>query len=108
MSTSIKRGKENYTEICENKRKMLLSQDFAHRPIVFISFNPDAYRKVDGSKVTTCFTITRWGEISIRKPKEADWNGRIAELKSAIEHWMQTIPEKTIEQVMLFYDEMLK
>ena len=41
---------------CENKRIMELSQDLAHRPIVFIRFNPDEYEK-DGTRITSC-----WGQ----------------------------------------------
>lgn len=32
-----------YEDICDNKRTMEISNDFANRPIVFIRFNPDSY-----------------------------------------------------------------
>ena len=45
----------DYDCICE-KRIMELSQDIAHRPIIYIRFNPDDY-KIKGEKIKSC-----WGQ----------------------------------------------
>ena len=38
-----------------NKRLMELSQDFAHRPIVFIRINPDGYTDVHDKYINSPF-----------------------------------------------------
>jgi hypothetical protein len=74
---------------CENKRIMELSQDLAHRPIVFIRFNPDEYEK-DGTRITSC-----WGTDQ--------WEQRLHALGETIEYWLTHRTDKTVEIIQLFY-----
>jgi len=89
-----------YDTSCENRRLMEISQDLGHRPIVFIRFNPDAYR-VGDMKHPSCW---RSGKDGILRVIQTPWNKRLAVLKEQIQHWIDTPPEKTIEVVQLFYD----
>ncbi len=43
---------------CENKRIMEISQDINHRPLIFIRFNPDDYKKREYN-ITSCWGIGR-------------------------------------------------
>jgi len=90
----------NYS--CENKRIMELSQDVHHRPIVFVRFNPDKYKKED-MMISSCWKINKNGICGISKLKE--WNERLNTLKNTIEYWLKNKTEKTIEVIQLYYDE---
>jgi hypothetical protein len=54
---------------------MEISQDVGHRPLVFIRFNPDDYKKKDGKNVLSCWKILKTGEVwndaMILTPEEA-------------------------------------
>lgn len=94
----------DYDDICENKRIMILSQDLNHRPIIFIRFNPDDYKK-DECKVPSCWTTTKIkGLIKIKN--ENDWNHRLDILKNEIIFWLN--PENKIDKMIhiieLFFD----
>jgi hypothetical protein len=95
----------NYDCSCENKRTMELSQDFAHRPIVFIRFNPDDYEK-NGTNVTSCWGIDKRGMCVVKKSKISEWTERLNVLEEHINYWInpQNITNKTIETIQLFYD----
>jgi hypothetical protein len=56
---------------CQNKRIMELSQDLGHRPIVFIRFNPDDYKK-EGTNITSCWGKDKRGICVINKNKQDD------------------------------------
>ena len=88
---------------CENKRLMELSQDLGHRPIVFIRFNPDSYTNDEGNKITSCWSYTKQGLMSIKKAKQKEWEERIEVLKNQIQYWIDNSTEKTVEIVELFY-----
>ncbi len=92
----------NYDTTCENKRLMELSRDLAHRPIVFIRFNPDTYIK-DGVVVRSCWKVNKLGVMQIMKTKEKEWEERVKTLVSEINRWINFPSEKTIEIVELFY-----
>ncbi len=95
----------DYDCSCENKRMMELSQDVAHRPIVFIRFNPDDYVNRNGVNVTSCFKINRsTGILQISAKKSNEWNERVEILKNQIQYWIDNSSEKTLEIVQLFYD----
>ena len=64
----------DYDCSCEHKRLMELSQDNHFRPIVFIRFNPDAY-KVEDKIIKSCWKVNKLGITVIRNQKE--WNERI-------------------------------
>jgi hypothetical protein len=91
----------SYDTTCENKRLMELSQDLGFRPIVFIRFNPDSYKTLDGTVVRSCWKVNKFGITQINKIKE--WEERIKVLNNQIRYWIETISEKTIEIVELFY-----
>ena len=97
----------DYDCFCENRRIMELSQDLGHRPIVFIRFNPDDYKK-DGKNITSCWGCDKNGICVIKKSKskQKEWLERLNTLEDQIKYW--TAPEnttdKTIEIIQLFYD----
>jgi hypothetical protein len=93
----------DYDCSCENKRIMELSQDFGHRPIVFIRFNPDDY--LDGGKnITSCWGLDKNGLAVVKKSKTDEWATRMKALRDEIEYWTMNTTEKTVEIVQLFYD----
>eukprot|EP00960_Hanusia_phi_P077559 768711-Hanusia_phi.AAC.4 len=91
---------------CENKRIMELSQDVAHRPIVFIRFNPDDYIKND-NKITSCWGMNKQGICVVKPSKKKEWNERLQALEAALAYWIEpsNITNKCIETIQLFYDE---
>jgi hypothetical protein len=91
-----------YDESCENRRLMELSQDLAHRPIVFIRFNPDSYVR-DGVTFSSCWRLNKLGVMQIVKSKEREWEQRIEVLKNEIQFWIENVSEKTVHIVELFY-----
>jgi hypothetical protein len=94
-----------YDSICENKRIMELSQDVAHRPIVFIRFNPDDYLQ-KGKKVTSCWGRNTKGICVVKNTKRNEWNTRLGKLEESIIYWTNptNVSNKTIETIKLFYD----
>jgi hypothetical protein len=97
---------KNYDCSCQNKRLMELSQDYNHRPIIFIRFNPDHYIS-DGIKIQSCWKILKSGIITINKTKEIEWNNRLKSLKNQIEYWCnpKNTTNKIIEIIELYYDQ---
>jgi hypothetical protein len=87
-----------YAPICENKRMMELSEDVAHRPLVFIRFNPDG-----NSEGPSCWSVDGNGLAIVKKKRAIEWKERLAALTAAIGFWKVTIPEKTVELIKLFY-----
>jgi hypothetical protein len=94
---------QDYDCSCENKRIMELSQDVGHRPIVFIRFNPDSYRK-GTIKIPSCWEQNMNG-ICVVKYKE-DWEYRLNTLETHIKYWtsINNSTNKIIETIQLFYD----
>ena len=94
-----------YDTSCENKRMMELSKDAGHRPIIFIRFNPDDYKK-DGKNITSCWSINQKGICTIKKSKKNEWDERLNVLKQHINYWINpsNITTKTIEIIHLYYD----
>jgi len=96
----------DYDCSCQNKRVMELSQDLGHRPIVFIRFNPDKYKKGEIT-VTSCWGQNKNGICVIKKLKTNEWIERLMMLEQQIKYWL--IPEnttiKTIETIHLYYDD---
>jgi len=85
---------------CENKRIMELSQDLAHRPIVFIRFNPDEYQK-NGIKITSCWGQNQKGICVVKKSKKEEWTQRLHSLGEIIDYWFKHRTNKTIE-ILIF------
>jgi hypothetical protein len=95
----------DYESSCENRRTMELSQDFGHRPLVFVRFNPDGYTK-NGQTQQSCWAINKaTGLCAIPKPRMVNWNSRLRALQFCISSCMATIPDKTVTECRLYYDE---
>lgn len=90
--------------LCENKRMMLLFQDLAKRPTVFIRFNPDSYIDKNCKKINSCFKIHKSNGMLILKNKE-DWDNRLKKLNNRIQYYINNIPEKEVTIEYLFYNE---
>ena len=90
---------------CQNKRIMELSQDVGHRPIVFIRFNPDNYKK-NGINMNSCWGQNQKGICVVKKSKKTEWTQRLNTLEETINYWMnsENTTNKTIETIQLFYD----
>jgi hypothetical protein len=95
-------NQHKYTTSCEHKRMMKLSEDVAHRPIIFIRFNPDGYT-VCGKKIKSCWGKTDTGLTKVMRPKE--WAERLERLADEVDRAIPIVPEQTIVQRHLFYDE---
>ena len=95
----------DYDCFCENKRLMELSQDLGHRPIVFIRFNPDDYKK-DGKNITSCWGCDKNGICVVKKSKQKEWLERLNTLEDQIKYWTspENMTDKTIETIHLYYD----
>ena len=95
----------DYDCSCENKRIMELSQDLGHRPIIFIRFNPDDYKK-NGKTITSCWGQNKKGICVVKKTKNDEWSERLNILKDNVNYWINTENKtnKTIEIIQLFYD----
>ena len=95
----------DYDCSCQNKRVMELSQDFGHRPIIFIRFNPDNYIK-NGITTTSCWGPDGNGICAIKKSKKNEWTQRLKTLEDQINYWInpENMTNKTIETIQLFYD----
>jgi hypothetical protein len=96
----------DYDCSCENKRIMELSQDIHHRPLIFIRFNPDDYKKGD-KNITSCWGIGKSGLCTIKKTKKNEWEERLKTLENQISYWLnpENQTNKTVEIIQLFYDE---
>lgn len=95
--------------LCEDKRTVQIYQNAAHRPIVFIRFNPDNYVDDTGESRQGCF---RWGvdQKTQVKDMKVDMNEvcrRWALIKKQIKFYTQNLenpPTKAITIHKLFYD----
>ena len=90
-----------YDETCENKRIMELSQDVAHRPIVFIRLNPDEY-KSGKERIDSSFHITKQGVLIKRV---AEYERRLQMLKASVEDALEQVPDRLITTIRLCFDE---
>jgi hypothetical protein len=95
----------DYDCSCENKRIMELSQDLAHRPIIFIRFNPDDYLQEENT-VSSCWGNTKQGVCVVKKTKQKEWTERLTTLEQQIDYWVNpdNMTDKTIEIIQLFYN----
>lgn len=94
-----------YDCMCENKRLMEISKDLGHRPIVFIRFNPDQYKKSDGTKIKSCWSKNHHGILYLVKTRTDEWTDRMNSLTNQIEYWVKHRTEKMVEVVNLYFDE---
>jgi hypothetical protein len=89
----------------ENKRLMEISKDLGHRSIVFIRFNPDQYKKSDGTKIKSCWSKNTQGILHVVKTRADEWSARMNSLTNQIEYWVKHRTEKMVEVVQLYFDE---
>ena len=88
----------SYDQRCQNRRTMQLSEDIAHRPLVFIRFNPDG-----NASGPSCWSIKSKKLAVVKKKRAQEWQQRLDALCKTISFWVKTIPEKTVEVIKLFY-----
>jgi hypothetical protein len=95
----------DYDCSCQNKRIMEISQDLGHRPIVFIRFNPDAFKQ-NNTIISSCWGYHNSGVCKVKKSKQIEWEQRLNTLEEQIRYWInpENTTNKTIETVQLFYD----
>ena len=89
---------------CENKRLMELSKDINHRNLIFIRFNPDAYKTRENKTIKSCWKINKKNGILIIS-SQSDWDSRLNVVKETIQYWIDNETNKMIECIELFYDE---
>lgn len=90
---------------CENKRLMQLSQDFNHKSMIFIRFNPDDYLDKDSKNITSCWGNNKLGMTTIKKTKGKEWDERLNVLKDTVKYWINNPTDKMVEVIQLFYDQ---
>lgn len=91
----------SYDTTCENKRIMEISQDLAHRPVIFIRFNPDSYT-INNKKIPSPWKNTLRG---INLDNKSDWDSRLDSLITRLKYWTNNIPDKMITEEILFFDQ---
>jgi hypothetical protein len=96
---------EAYDCSCENKRLMQLFTDVGSRSLVMVRFNPDKYYDKSNTSVASCwgYTETR-GVCSVKQNKKAEWEQRLATLKTTLDLVIAQGTEKEIDVYHLFYD----
>jgi len=83
-----------YDTSCDNKRLMSIFHGLGSRPMVMIRINPDKYDSVPG-----CFK--KDGQLSCNGK---EWNLRTEKLKSRVDFWLSTQPDREITIEHLFFD----
>lgn len=91
---------QGYDLTCENRRIVELFIDVAHRPIVFVRLNPDAYNK-KGERFSGAFKLHNGSLKCIQE----EFQRRFELLVEEVDKALTTVPEKTISQVLLCYNE---
>ena len=96
---------KTYDCSCENKRLMEISQDYKHRSIIFIRFNPDDYIN-NGINISSCWGLDGNGICVVKKSKKNEWSQRLNILKEQIKYWLNpsNTTNKTVETIQLFYN----
>jgi EsV-1-7 cysteine-rich motif len=85
---------KSYDTSCDNKRLMSIFHGLGSRPMVMVRFNPDRYDSVQG-----CFK--RDGQLT---GNGQEWKKRTGQLKTRIDHWLDTEPDREITVEHLFFD----
>jgi hypothetical protein len=106
-----KKDKGNYCS-CENKRMLQISQDFNHKPIIFIHFNPDKYTssshyenkdvRYKQKKISGCWKLNING-LRIIKDKQK-WQNRLNVLADSVSTWIDKKIKGTFLEIFLFYN----
>jgi hypothetical protein len=87
---------------CDSKRCCELFLDFGNRPIIFVNFNPDAYKENE-IKYKSCFSYTNKRKSLILNKKEM--GRRMDCMFDTILYHMENIPEREMTQEYLFYGD---
>jgi hypothetical protein len=94
-----------YDTTCDNKRYCEIAMDLGDgeviKPVVFIRFNPDSFKK-DGKLVRSCWKNHHTGISISDKPQ---WQTRLKELDKTIQYWIDNSPEKEFTHEWLFFNE---
>lgn len=93
---------KDYTS-CDTAREVVLLNDVAERPCVFLRFNPDSYNDSDGKHHKSCFKFNKSGICVLHDKVEFD--ERIRQLFSRIIYHTENVPPKLITKEFLFYDK---
>jgi hypothetical protein len=92
---------------CENRRTMELYTDLGNRPLVFIRFNPDSYTDMY-KKVPGCFKPLINVEDIHKKRfydiNKEEWERRIDLLEEIVKKHIETVPDRSITEIKMFYD----
>ena len=81
---------------CDTKRNVQLLLNGGNRPIVFIRFNPDNYKK-NGKTIPACFQKDNTGKLQL--VHEEDWNSRLDKLREEIEKVMIQNDSKDVKDL---------
>ena len=93
---------------CDTKRNVQLLLNGGSRPIVFIRFNPDSFKK-NGKIIQACFQKDNTGKLQL--VNEDDWNSRLDKLRQEIVKIMIQNDSKDVKDlkemtyVHLYFDE---
>lgn len=93
---------QNY--ICEQARMEQIYEDLGNRPVIFIRFNTDSYKK-NGKIIKSCFKYHKTLDVPIIANVK-QWNNRLETLKNTINDCINNKPTQSerIIQINLFYD----
>lgn len=87
---------------CENKRMMELFEDIGSRPVIFVRFNPDAYKDAYGERKPSCFELNHFGLSVIRD--KTYFQERLNVLWERVLEHCTTIPGREITLEHLYYN----
>jgi uncharacterized protein (DUF1330 family) len=90
--------------VCEHRKMMEHFVDAKDVPHVFIRFNPDGYTDHGGISVASCWGKTpKTREPRIAPKQKHQWALRLEKLRVTVEHYLQSVPDKEMSLVELFY-----
>lgn len=91
----------------QEERRILEIHDYLeNRKMILIRFNPDCYRDKNNNLIKSPWIYYKTKlKISSNKILKEEWNNRLNILKNTINNYIQTIPDRDIEYIKLFYNE---
>jgi hypothetical protein len=98
-------GHSDRNNAAEKSRMQAIWHDGGDLPMVFLRFNPDAYKKRDGTIVSACFELDNNNMRYVPPEQTVEWNYRLRVLSDRVLHWAENIPSAGITYEYLFYDE---
>ena len=100
---------KNYNKQCEISRLNEISTMVNDKPTIYIRFNPDSYKGIDGNKVDSCFTISPG--IGKLKPLKRKIKERLQIVHQEVLKYSDynnvknIIKNNLIHQIYLFFDK---